>query len=105
MNSPFNTPSLTTTYDRPVSNSLCLANAELVLPDQVLRGAITIEQGVISEITEGDHVPSGGLDCSGDLVVPGLVEEYWRRHLEQILSRILRRLGIGSSYDHQPAFS
>jgi alpha-D-ribose 1-methylphosphonate 5-triphosphate diphosphatase len=56
-----------------------------VLEDQVLTGAVTIEQGVICDITEGDHVPSGALDCAGDLVIPGLVElhtDNLERHIE-----------------------
>lgn len=64
---------------------LCLANAQLVLADQVVTGCITIEQGVITDMTEGDAVPSGALDCAGDLVLPGLVELHTdnvERHIE-----------------------
>ena len=68
-----------------MSADLCLANAQLVLPDRVALGSITIEAGVISEITEGDSIPRGALDCSGDLVLPGLVELHTdnvERHIE-----------------------
>ncbi|SFR32814.1 alpha-D-ribose 1-methylphosphonate 5-triphosphate diphosphatase [Yoonia tamlensis] len=85
MNSPFPAASLSKTCDNDVSNDLCLANAQLVLEDQVLTGAVTIEQGVICDITEGDHVPTGALDCAGDLVIPGLVELHTdnvERHIE-----------------------
>ena len=85
MNSPFSTPSLTKVCDNDVSSDLCLANAQLVLEDQVLTGAVTIEHGVICDITEGDHVPTGALDCAGDLVIPGLVELHTdnvERHIE-----------------------
>ncbi|MEP3295075.1 alpha-D-ribose 1-methylphosphonate 5-triphosphate diphosphatase [Tateyamaria sp.] len=71
--------------DISVSGDLCLANAQLVLHDQTLTGAITIEKGVISEIIEGDHVPTGAIDCIGDLVMPGLVElhtDNLERHME-----------------------
>ncbi|MEL6551408.1 MAG: alpha-D-ribose 1-methylphosphonate 5-triphosphate diphosphatase [Pseudomonadota bacterium] len=64
---------------------LCLANARLILPETQLRGAVTIENGVIADITEGDNVPSGGIDCDGDLVIPGLVELHTdnvERHIE-----------------------
>ena len=64
---------------------LCLANAQLVLPDRVTLGSISIEAGVISEITEGDSIPRGALDCGGDLVLPGLVELHTdnvERHIE-----------------------
>lgn len=85
MNSPFSAASLAKTYDTDVTSDLCLANAKLVLPDQVLTGAVTIEQGVITGITEGDHVPAGAVDCAGDLVTPGLVElhtDNLERHIE-----------------------
>ena len=85
MNSPISAATLTNAYDNDVSGSLCLANAQLVLPDQVLTGAITIEQGVILEVSEGDSVPAGALDCAGDFVTPGLVELHTdnvERHIE-----------------------
>lgn len=68
-----------------MSDDLCLANARLVLADRVALGSITIEAGTITEITEGDTVPTGALDCGGDLVVPGLVELHTdnvERHIE-----------------------
>lgn len=71
--------------DTRVSADLCLANAQLVLPDRVALGSITIEAGLISEITEGEKVPTGALDCSGDLILPGLVELHTdnvERHIE-----------------------
>lgn len=71
--------------DTSMSGDLCLANAQLVLPHQVLTGSITIEQGEITEIAEGDHKPSGSVDCAGDFVMPGLVElhtDNLERHME-----------------------
>ena len=68
-----------------MSEDLCLANAQLVLSDRVTLGSITIEAGVISQIAEGDKVPTGALDCDGDLVLPGLVELHTdnvERHIE-----------------------
>lgn len=68
-----------------MSADLCLANAQLVLADRVVLGSITIEQGVISDISEGDTVPGGAVDCGGDLVLPGLVELHTdnvERHIE-----------------------
>ncbi len=85
MNSPFHVSSVTAASGKAVSGDLCLANAQLVLADQTLIGTVTIEQGMISEITEGDHVPTGALDCAGDLVIPGLVElhtDNLERHIE-----------------------
>ena len=85
MTSPFDSASLATARDRAVSCDLCLANARLVLPDQVIPGSMTIEKGMIAEIVEGDHVPRGAVDCAGDLVMPGLVElhtDNLERHIE-----------------------
>lgn len=62
-----------------------LANATLVLPDQVLRGRITLAEGRIVEISEGGAIPPGAVDCGGDLVMPGLVElhtDNLERHIE-----------------------
>ena len=85
MNSPFPAPSLAKACDSDMSDNLCLANAQLVMPDRVVTGSVTIEQGVISEITEGDHVPTGAVDCAGDYILPGLVELHTdniERHIE-----------------------
>ncbi len=68
-----------------MSGNLCLANAALVLTDRILAGSITIENGVITEIAEGDAIPDGAIDCGGDLVLPGLVELHTdnvERHIE-----------------------
>lgn len=62
-----------------------LANATLVLPDGVLRGQIRMADGRIVDIAEGAAVPSGGIDCGGDLVLPGLIElhtDNLERHIE-----------------------
>ncbi len=85
MNSPFSAPSPAPAEATIPAGDLCLANAQLVLPDRVTTGAVTIEQGVITDLTEGDHVPTGAFDCAGDLVVPGLVELHTdnvERHIE-----------------------
>ncbi|MEL6463375.1 MAG: alpha-D-ribose 1-methylphosphonate 5-triphosphate diphosphatase [Pseudomonadota bacterium] len=66
-------------------SDLCLGNARLVLADAELTGAVTIENGVITEISEGDRIPSGAEDCGGDLIIPGLVELHTdnvERHIE-----------------------
>ncbi|UYP69758.1 alpha-D-ribose 1-methylphosphonate 5-triphosphate diphosphatase [Thalassobacter stenotrophicus] len=68
-----------------MSGVQCLANARLVLPDAVVTGSVTIQQGMISEIVESDHIPTGALDCEGDFVLPGLVELHTdnvERHIE-----------------------
>ena len=51
-----------------------LANARLVLPEQILTGALILRNGAIAAIEEGAHIAPGAIDCGGDLVLPGLVE-------------------------------
>lgn len=85
MNSPFPASPLNNGSDGTTAGDLRLANARLVLADSVVPGSITIERGVITEITEGDAVSDGALDCGGDLVLPGLVELHTdnvERHIE-----------------------
>ncbi|MFK7868822.1 MAG: alpha-D-ribose 1-methylphosphonate 5-triphosphate diphosphatase [Roseobacter sp.] len=85
MNSPFPAQAVPEACDGHMSGTLCLANAQLVLADQVITGAVTIENGAITNVAEGGHVPSGALDCAGDLVIPGLVELHTdnvERHIE-----------------------
>ena len=68
-----------------MTKETCLANAQLILYDRILRGAITIAAGKIIDIEEGDHVPSGAQDMEGDFVAPGLVElhtDNLERHIE-----------------------
>lgn len=67
------------------AGSVCLANAQLVLPDRVLHGRVHVADGLIREIAEGDVVPAEAIDCQGDYVMPGLVElhtDNLERHIE-----------------------
>ncbi|GAB5468055.1 MAG: alpha-D-ribose 1-methylphosphonate 5-triphosphate diphosphatase [Rhodospirillales bacterium] len=85
MNSPFDPASLADAQDASLSDGLCLANARLVLADRVLTGRVTVEKGKIVEVSEGDAVPTGAVDCRGDHVMPGLVElhtDNLERHIE-----------------------
>lgn len=62
-----------------------LANATLVLPDEVIRGALVIREGEIAAIDQGAEVPAGAADCGGDLLMPGLIElhtDNLERHIE-----------------------
>ena len=83
MNSPF-VPTHAAAAPNEVDN-VQLANAQIVLPDQVITGRITVADGIITEIAEGSDVPSGTVDCRGDYVMPGLVElhtDNLERHIE-----------------------
>lgn len=57
-----------------MTNDFCLANAKLVLADEVVCGNLRITDGVIAAIDTGASVPAGAINCEGDYVAPGLVE-------------------------------
>ena len=57
-----------------MTETLVLANAMLVLPDETLRGSLVVRDGMIAAIDHGTAVPPGAVDCHGDFVGPGLVE-------------------------------
>ena len=64
--------------------SCTLANARLVLEDHVVVGRVSIDGGRIVEIVEGGAVPSGGIDCRGDIVMPGLIDlhtDHFEKHV------------------------
>lgn len=68
-----------------MTGSTILANATLLLPDAMIRGALQIEDGRITRIDPGAHVPAGAVDCGGDLVMPGLIElhtDNLERHIQ-----------------------
>ena len=62
-----------------------IANARLVLPQEVMLGALVFRAGRIAEILPGSMVPKGAIDCGGDLLAPGLIElhtDNLERHME-----------------------
>ncbi|MBY8974810.1 alpha-D-ribose 1-methylphosphonate 5-triphosphate diphosphatase [Rhodobacteraceae bacterium NNCM2] len=62
-----------------------LANAKLVLEDEVLTGSLVIRDGVIADISTGAAAPTGATDCGGDHVCPGLIElhtDNLERHMQ-----------------------
>ncbi len=66
-------------------SDVILANAMLVLPSEVIRGSIRVQDGHITAIEQGAQVPAGAIDCESDLVMPGLIElhtDNLERHIE-----------------------
>lgn len=64
---------------------MILANAQIVLENAVVRGAIEVKDGHVSAITAGRSVPAGAVDCEGDFVIPGLIElhtDNLERHIQ-----------------------
>ena len=57
-----------------MTETLILANASVILPNAVVRGAVTLADGKIQAITEGADVPAGAIDFGGDYLAPGLIE-------------------------------
>jgi alpha-D-ribose 1-methylphosphonate 5-triphosphate diphosphatase len=69
----------------PQMTETILANANLVLPGEVLRGALVLRGGQIARIETSSGIPAGAIDCAGDLVMPGLIElhtDNLERHIQ-----------------------
>jgi len=67
-----------------------LANANIVLPDGALQGAVTVLNGKIASIEEGDAVPPGAVDFAGDTLIPGLIE----LHTDNVEKHMVPRPGV-----------
>ena len=77
-----NSPSLPQGID---SATFCLANAQIVLEDRIVTGAIYVNDGKITDVVSTDQIPLGAVDCDGDLIIPGLVElhtDNLERHIQ-----------------------
>lgn len=83
MNSPIQLHNLTPSP--VVQGGLCLANAQIVLEDKVITGAIWVQDGLIAEIKETAQIPEGAIDCAQDYIIPGLIElhtDNLERHIQ-----------------------
>ena len=68
-----------------MTDAFTLANALLVLPGEIVRGSLRVEEGEISAIDQGAAVPKGAIDCDGDFLAPGLIElhtDNLERHMQ-----------------------
>ena len=61
------------------------ANAQIILPTEVIIGQVLTRDGVIADIAQGQNIPSGAIDCDGDFLCPGLIELH-TDNLEQHIS-------------------
>jgi alpha-D-ribose 1-methylphosphonate 5-triphosphate diphosphatase len=68
---------------------MVLANARLVLRDEVVRGALAVRDGRIHDIAIGAAVPRGAEDLSGALLMPGLID----LHTDHIEKHMVPRPG------------
>lgn len=57
-----------------MTDEAILANARLVLKDEVITGSLRMSDGIITDIDHGAAVPPGAIDCGKDYVSPGLIE-------------------------------
>ena len=67
-----------------------LANARLVLDDEVALGTLVMAEGRIRAVDTGSTRAPGAVDCAGDLVMPGLVE----LHTDNLERHIQPRPGV-----------
>ena len=66
-----------------MSQSLVIANAQVLLPEEAVDGWVAIADGRIAEVGRGAP-PERGIDFGGDLLAPGLIELH-TDHLESHL--------------------
>lgn len=57
-----------------MTSETAIANARLVLADEIVTGSVLIRDGLIAAIDTGPGVPPGALDAGGDYLAPGLIE-------------------------------
>ena len=65
-------------------HEVILTNANLVLPNEVVRGSVAVSNGKIARVDQGRSAVPSALDCEGDYLCPGLIElhtDNLERHL------------------------
>jgi len=80
-----------------MTQEMILANAKLILRDEVVTGSLFLRDGAIASIDTGPSVPAGALDCGGDFLAPGLIE----LHTDNLERHISPRPGV--AWPHGPA--
>ena len=68
----------------PTSTSVVFTNAKLVLQNEVVKGSLTSQHGLIQHIDQGLSSVSQAIDLQGDYLIPGLVEVHtdnFERHM------------------------
>jgi alpha-D-ribose 1-methylphosphonate 5-triphosphate diphosphatase len=65
-------------------SSTVFKNAKLVLANEVIKGSVSVIDGIIDSVDEGSVQSTEGLDMDGDYLMPGFVEMHtdnFERHL------------------------
>ena len=68
----------------PTSTPVVFTNAQLVLQDEVVKGSLTSQHGLIQHIDQGSSSVTQANDLQGDYLIPGLVEVHtdnFERHM------------------------
>jgi alpha-D-ribose 1-methylphosphonate 5-triphosphate diphosphatase len=68
-----------------------LTNAVLVLPDETLHGTILVKGLTIADVQPGRSHLAGAVDCSGDFLIPGVVDVHTDNLERQVQPRTLAR--------------
>lgn len=71
-------------------HELILANARIVLPTEVIRGCLSVRDGLIQDISPGTTSSPDAIDLAGDLLIPGLVE----LHTDNLEKLLVPRPGV-----------
>jgi alpha-D-ribose 1-methylphosphonate 5-triphosphate diphosphatase len=90
-----------------MNDPLILENVRLVLADRASVGWIALEAGRIAAYGDG-RAPERGIDCTGELLVPGLVElhtDHLEAHIEPRPKVMWNALSAVLAYDAQIAAS
>ncbi|MFT6916366.1 MAG: alpha-D-ribose 1-methylphosphonate 5-triphosphate diphosphatase [Motiliproteus sp.] len=53
---------------------MILTNAQIVLANEVITGTLTVEEGIIERIDQGQVTLPGAIDCQGGFLTPGMIE-------------------------------
>jgi alpha-D-ribose 1-methylphosphonate 5-triphosphate diphosphatase len=67
-------PKATVHEAREAAAPAVLTNARLVLPNEVVRGTIVVQGGVIAEVDHAISRAPDALDLAGDFLIPGMVD-------------------------------
>ena len=70
---------------------ITLANARLVLPNEVVHGSVVIVDGRIAAISAGPASHPGAIDMDGDFLIPGVVDVHTDNLERQVQPRLNAR--------------
>ena len=76
---------------------ITITNANVVLPDQMFKGSLSVHGNRIYDVSEGLLSQSGALDFEGDYLIPGLVELHTDNLERHIMPRPKSFWPVGSA--------